>query len=290
MQTLFSVIIPTYNRGIKLRRAIESVLAQTYTNFEILVMDDGSTDNTSEVLASYKDNRITYEWDINFGGPSRPRNRGIALAKGEWVCFIDSDDWWTDDKLQVCFDFIHDGVNFIYHDLEIVSEKSGIFCRKLINTWQVKSPVLIDLLVNGNAIPTSSVVVRTKLLKQVGGMCERIDMIAAEDYNAWLRIANLTDQFIYLPRRLGYYLTHSQSISKIDMSLPWRCAVHEFKGLLNKQQELIVEARWSYISGRFKYLTGNYSNAKKDLLFALRNGSIPTRLRALLSLFKIALR
>ena len=83
---LFSVVIPTYNRANMLQRALESVLAQSYDNFEILVMDDGSTDNTAEVVASFTDPRITYRWNKNFGGPARPRNKGIALAKGEWIC------------------------------------------------------------------------------------------------------------------------------------------------------------------------------------------------------------
>ena len=112
-ETIFSVVIPTYNRASKIRRAVESVLAQSYENFEILVMDDGSTDNTAEVVASFADPRITYRWDKNFGGPARPRNRGIALAKGEWICFLDADDWWTVDKLQICFDCINEKVDLV---------------------------------------------------------------------------------------------------------------------------------------------------------------------------------
>ena len=74
--TLFSVVIPTCNRANMLQRALESVLAQSYDNFEILVMDDGSTDNTAEVVSSFTDPRITYRWNKNFGGPARPRNKG----------------------------------------------------------------------------------------------------------------------------------------------------------------------------------------------------------------------
>ena len=106
MKPFFSVVIPTYNCANKIHRAIESVLSQSYSNFEVLVMDDGSTDNTEEIVSSFRDNRIVYDKDSNFGGPARPRNRGIAIAKGDWICFLDSDDFWKKDFLSNAFEFI----------------------------------------------------------------------------------------------------------------------------------------------------------------------------------------
>lgn len=281
MKPLFSVVIPTYNRAIKLKRAIESVLDQSYDNFEILVMDDGSTDDTSTVVASYDDSRITYIWDKNFGGPSRPRNRGVAIAKGEWVCFLDADDWWAKDKLQVCFDAITEQVDFIYHDLEIVTDSPKPFRRKIMKCRQVKTPVLIDLLLKGNTILNSSVVVRRSLLNKIGGIDESREMIAAEDYNTWLRIARLTDQFKYLPRTLGYYLIHSEGISQKDMSISTQSAIAEFIPLLSERQEFLIEAQLSYVKGRFNYLIGNYPDAKKNLLVALRHGQPNISLKSL---------
>lgn len=280
MGPFFSVVIPTYNRASKLHRAIESVLAQSYDNFEILVMDDGSTDNTAGIVASFSDERIKYKWDKNFGGPSRPRNRGIALSKGEWICFLDADDWWMENKLQVCFGCINEKVDLVYHDLEIVSEQPQHFSRKKIKSRQVKQPVLIDLLLKGNAIVNSSVVVRKNLLKQIGGINESVEMIASEDYNTWLRIAQLTEQFVFLPCRLGYYLTHNQNISQKDMSVSGRHAVAEFVPLLSKSQKLKLEANFGYTKGRFNYLEGNYAEAKKDLLFGMKSGFIMLRIKA----------
>jgi len=289
MKPFFSVVIPTYNRADKLERALKSVLCQTYKNFEILVMDNGSTDNTHEIVASFSDPRIKYEWDENSGGPARPRNRGIALAKSEWICFLDSDDWWMADKLQACFDCINDKVDLIYHDLEIVSDNPRLFSRKkIMTTWQVKAPVLVSLLLKGNPIINSSVVARKSLLDKIGGIDESVEMIAAEDYNAWLHIAQLTDQFVYLQSTLGCYLIHNQCLSQKNMSIPWRSAANAFSYLLNEQQRIKLEANFRYTSGRFNSSIGDYRVAKEDLLFAMQHGYLMLKVKStvfLLALF-----
>jgi len=95
---LLSVIIPTYNRARFIAEAIDSVLAQTYTNFELIVVDDGSTDNTRQVLQPYM-NRIRYIFQEN-AGCSTARNTGLKEAKGEWIAYLDSDDIWMPEKLQ----------------------------------------------------------------------------------------------------------------------------------------------------------------------------------------------
>lgn len=92
-------------------------------------MDDGSTDDTQNVIRHYNDPRLVYECANNSGGPARPRNRGIALARGEWICFLDADDWWTDDKLRFCFDMIETKVDFICHNMKIV-RVGGHFWKK----------------------------------------------------------------------------------------------------------------------------------------------------------------
>ena len=233
LTSLVSVVIPSYNHARYLGRALQSVLDQTYTNWEAIVVDNHSTDNTDEVMANFTDPRIIYLKIHNNGVIAASRNVGIQVAKAEWIAFLDSDDWWTDDKLQVCFDCINHKVDFIYHDLEIVSDQPQRFRRKIIKSQQVKPPVLMDLLLTGNVIGNSSVVVRKNLLEKIGCFNESREMIATEDYNAWLRIAQLSNQFLWIPHRLGYYLQHNNNISHKDMSLPWRCAVDEFIGLLS---------------------------------------------------------
>ena len=280
-QLLVSVVIPTYNHACYIGRALQSLLDQTYENWEAIVVDNHSTDNTNEVMASFADPRITILQIHNNGVIARSRNVGILAANGEWVAFLDSDDWWTADKLEVCFNYINEKVDFVYHDLEIVREPPVLLTRRRIQARQVKKPVLIDLLASGNAINTSSVVVRKKLLIQINGMSENQDMIGTEDYNTWLRIAKITDQFIYIQRRLGYYLNHNNSISKKNMYCPLKLATDEFIHLLNEQQITRLETGFKYTKARFNYLSGNYKEAKNDLWFCLNNGKAELKIKSI---------
>jgi glycosyltransferase involved in cell wall biosynthesis len=281
---LISVIIPTYNHARYLRRALQSVTDQTYTNLEAIVIDNNSKDNTDEVMASFADPRITYLKIHNNGVIAASRNVGIQEAKGEWIAFLDSDDWWAADKLRVCYESINDKVDLIYHDLEIVREPPALIRKNAIKSWQVKKPVLINLLLKGNAIANSSVMVRKSKLKQIGGINMSVEMIAAEDYNTWMRIAQITDQFVYLPRRLGYYLIHNQSTSQKDMSIPARVATAEFIHLLDDKQKNKLEANLRYTRGRFNYLAGNNAKAKEDLWITMWNGNLRIRIKALVML------
>jgi glycosyltransferase involved in cell wall biosynthesis len=279
---LVSVVIPSYNHAKYLGRALQSILDQTYTNWEAIVIDNHSTDNTDEVMTSFTDQRITYLKIHNNGIIAASRNALIQAAKGEWIAFLDSDDWWSQDKLQVCFNYINDKVDLVYHDMEMVPDKNKSFRRKIIKSWQVRTPVLIDLLLRGNAIVNSSAMVRKTIIQKLNGINESDKMIAAEDYNTWLRIAQLTEKFLYIPRSLGYYLKHNESISQKDMSMSARFAVEEFFPILNPTQKLKLEVNLRYISLRYNYLTYKYSDIKDNLKFILRYGNVEKKIKALI--------
>ncbi len=281
---LVSVVIPTYNHARFLGRALQSVLDQTYTHWEAIVIDNHSTDNTDEIMASFADPRIAYLKINNNGVIAASRNAGIRAAKGEWVAFLDSDDWWTADKLQTCFDSIDGQVDLVYHDLQIASEQSRRFSPKIIKSWQVQPPVLIDLMVRGNAIATSSAVVRAKLLIQLNGMNESPDMVGTEDYNTWLRIAQIGGRFRYVSKGLGFYQLHNQGVSRKDMSVPAQYAEAEFVDLLSPQQKNMILANVRYIKGRYEYLAGNTAAAKQNLLFSLRYGRLFIKLKSTITL------
>ena len=284
---LISIVIPTFNHVNYLSKALESVLHQTYTNWEAIVIDNHSTDDTGKVIDKFNDHRIKYLKIQNNGVIAKSRNIGIKSAKGDWVAFLDSDDLWTNDKLKTCIESINNQVDLIYHDLEVTSNKRTFFKGKINKTRQLKKPVLIDLLVNGNAISNSSVIVRKKILIKIGLMDENKELIAAEDYNTWLKISNFTDQFLYLPKKLGYYHIHQEGISQKDMSIPTQKATQDFLHILNNKQKKKIEANIKYISGRFNYLNFNYKQAKKDLLFVLRSSSFKFRLKSLIMIVHI---
>jgi glycosyltransferase involved in cell wall biosynthesis len=290
---LVSVIIPTYNHGRYLGRALQSVLDQTYTNWEAIVIDNHSTDNTDEVMASFACPNIKYLKIHNNGVIAASRNAGIRAAKGDWIAFLDSDDWWTSDKLTACMNWNDDNVDLIYHDLKIMSENPSLFGNKKIRSWQVEKPVLTDLLVRGNAIATSSVVVRAQLLKSLGGMSERSELIAAEDYNTWLRIAKISNGFKYLPKSLGFYQLSPQSVSaQKDMSIPTNYAADDFLSFVNVSQRNAFKGYLSYTRGRYNYQICEYSKAEKYFNLVIKQGAKRLAIKAflmivLLKLFKI---
>ena len=109
---LVSIIIPTFNHANYLSKALQSVLHQTYTNWEAIVIDNYSTDDTDSVITRYNDHRIKYLKIHNGGVIAKSRNAGIKSAKGDWIAFLDSDDTWTSDKLDTCIDNIVNRMRF----------------------------------------------------------------------------------------------------------------------------------------------------------------------------------
>ena len=122
---LVSIIMPSWNTGKFIAESIESVLAQTYKNWELLIVDDCSTDNTDEVVASFKDTRIKYFKNEKNSGAALTRNRAMREAQGEWIAFLDSDDLWAPNKLEKQLRFMNDnGYVFSYHDFVKIDEES----------------------------------------------------------------------------------------------------------------------------------------------------------------------
>jgi len=280
MPPFFSVIIPTYNRSKDLLRAINSVLAQTFTDYEILVMDDGSTDDTPKIVEAITDPRIVYDWDINFGGPARPRNRGISKAKGQWICFLDADDYWMPHKLQVCYDSIANNVDVLYHPLKI---DSNTLIEKKINTESrvLKKPVIIDLVLNGNAISNSSAVVRKTIIDCIGDIDESIELIACEDYNTWIRIAEITDNFVNINQVLGYYSVHENNISAKDLSVPEEYAYRKYMHLLSPVQIIRKISIREYSLGKIMFRKNDFNHASQHLAFSLRYAPYLYKLKSL---------
>src|SRR3989339_31477 len=165
-QSFFSIIIPTFNRAEQLRRALASIDKQTFKDFEVIVCDDGSNDHTKEVVDAFHNNfELKYIYGENWGGPAQPRNNGLKIATGKHIAFLDSDDWWYPNKLEVVSEQMHDA-DVSYHDLEVYSPKGKSLTLK-IKGRHFKQPFLADILKNGNVITTSSVTIRRDFIRQL---------------------------------------------------------------------------------------------------------------------------
>ena len=143
------------------------------------------------------------------------------------------------------------------------------------------------MLFSGNIIANSSVIVRKKLLEQIGLINESIKLVASEDYNSWLKISKITDKFLYLPKKLGYYYVHDQNISHKNMSFSYQEATKEYLPILDNPQKKKLEANIKYISGKFHYQNQNYSNAKNDLFYVVMHGAFKLKIKSIMMLMLI---
>jgi glycosyltransferase involved in cell wall biosynthesis len=204
-----SVIIPTYNRAVKLCEAIESVLAQDYSEKEIIVVDDGSTDDTAEVVKSFG-NEVDYIFTEN-GGVSRARNVGISRGSGELIAFLDSDDLWLPGKLKRQVEFLQTNPEIHICQTEEVWIRNG----KRVNPKNIHkkySGWIFEHCIPRCIVSPSAVAIRREIFDDVGLFDET--MPACEDYDLWLRIAPKY-QIITLPEALILKRGgHSDQLSK----------------------------------------------------------------------------
>ena len=262
---VISVVIPTYNRANDLKRALKSVQVQTFTNWEVLVVDNHSVDNTDQVVNDFNDSRIKLFKIHNNGVIAASRNVGIREASGAYIAFLDSDDWWKPEKLRLSLDALNAGADLVYHDLFLVTKTDQRLFLKKVTTRGLTRPVFDNLLTNGNCIINSSVVVKKILLTSIGGISEDYDLIAVEDYDCWLRIAKLTDKFTRIPNALGYYWAGGGNISNLKRTIENVDAI-VLRYLDNKCMRHNGGANWIHYSrGRACYLLCNWELAKKHL-------------------------
>jgi glycosyltransferase involved in cell wall biosynthesis len=201
---LISVIMPCYNAERFVAEAVDSVLNQTYPNVELIVVEDGSTDDSLEVLRRY-DKRIRLLTQKNTG-PDAARNLGLAHAQGQFVAFLDADDWWSQDSLQK-----------LYTALAAHPECAVAYCgwQKVGNLERGTHPFVprdyeqpnkVELLLTGGAPwPIHAALTRKAHIDRAGGFSQ--DLIASEDYDLWLRLV-ATHRVALVPEVLAYYRFH----------------------------------------------------------------------------------
>ena len=201
---LVSIIIPTYKRVEKLKRAIDSVLNQTFTNWEIIVIDNHSSDGTKELIDNYNNPKIKILFIKNNGNIAKSRNFGIKKSKGKYLALLDSDDLWTQNKLKICINALRKKIKLVYHDMYIQKNNKQIIFKKSGMCRDLKKPIYYDLILNGPAFPTSSVVIEKDVFKKIGFFNEKKTLITWEDYDAWIRLSKINEGFKKINQVLGY--------------------------------------------------------------------------------------
>ena len=183
-----SVVIPTYNRAAVVQEAIQSVMLQTYPDYEVIVVDDGSTDNTRDVVSAFS-GKVRYLFQQN-RGRSAARNHGIRLARGRYIAFLDSDDMFLPEKLGVQVSALESGQDFgmsYSHSLAMYEPgriaEGHLHARGRLSGWVYPEILFIQ----GTVITVPSVLVRARILGEVGGFDETMHI--CEDLDLWRRIA-----------------------------------------------------------------------------------------------------
>jgi glycosyltransferase involved in cell wall biosynthesis len=190
MQPLVSAIIPTYNRSAALRPTIESVLAQTYENWELVVVDDGSTDDTGAVVREYTSDRVRYVYQGNTG-VAGARNRGLTEARGVYVAFLDHDDRWREEKLAAQVEFLErrPDCGLVYAGIFGIDESGTLLGE--VQVPDLSGILYEELLCRGNFVFTmSNPLIRTSCLLEAGGFDVTADI--SDDWDLFLRLSRIT--------------------------------------------------------------------------------------------------
>ena len=211
--------MPNYNSKF-LRRAIKSVLNQSYNNWELIIIDNFSVNYPENIVNNFNDQRISFFKFNNQNNIAKSRNHGIKRSKYDWIAFLDSDDVWEKNKLSIISKEIqNNNPDFLHHGMYYLPKKLG-FIKKIIDhqSKEIKKPIFNSLIINGNGIANSSVVVKKDLLKEINYLSEDHLKFAWEDYDCWIRCSQKTDNFSYVPKILGYCWIGQDNISSIDQS------------------------------------------------------------------------
>ena len=229
-----SVIVPSYNAERFIAFTLTSILEQTYRDFEIIIVDDGSTDNTAQIVSSFskEDTRIKYYRQENSGTPSSPRNNGIARASGDFIAFCDADDLWSKEHLELSITMLENqkGIDLSFtnfqqfgsnvgHEsawflLPHVSDAMDLVTHVSIgNSWHLfKKPIYLPLLSN-NFIHTSSVVLRKSVISSQSMVFDE-SITAGEDRDLWLNLARNGSCFAFNTKTLVHYRINEGTASR----------------------------------------------------------------------------
>ena len=269
MPIKFSVILPTYNCDF-VENAIDSVINQNYKFWELIVIDNDSKNNVLKIIKKKKNKKIKYFRINNHGIIGKSRNLGIKKSKYTWIAFLDSDDYWYSNKLSfIKKKIIEDNNDFFYHNMHVYyKKKKNFFNKKLYESFKNNFQNKFDeLIINGNDIIQSSVVIKKNLLKKVGYISEKKNLVTWEDFDLWLKISQITNKFTRINKCLGKYFISENKREKHRRFLDnIKYFKKKYKLSINKvkKKHHLKNIWWiDYAQGLDDYYQGKFSKAKK---------------------------
>jgi glycosyltransferase involved in cell wall biosynthesis len=283
--TIFTVIIPTFNTGELLKKTLDSLVAQTFESFEVIVSDDGSSDNTISIAKSYSDKLdLKIIEKNNWGGPARPRNEALKVALGKWIAFLDHDDFWYPMKLSMIVPYL-DSADVIYHDLDIYTD--GIKTQRKIRGRKLNGESFADMMMRGNPIPNSSSVVRKECLNLVKGVSEERDLITLEDFDLWIRLALEKVSFYYINTSLGGYrleVGKNMTAPSLKQVERYNFLFQRYKNLLSDKEVFYSEAHFEYSKARAYHHLSHKENGVCSYQKSLSAKRLDIKLKSLIGL------
>ncbi len=249
----FSVIIPTYNRASFIEKTIYSVLNQTYPNFELIIIDDGSTDNTEDIVKSILDNRIRYYKTEN-GERAKARNFGAKVSKGDYVNFLDSDDMLLLNHLEEALKLIsiHESAEIFHLNFDIRDEDEKILLKpKILN-----GDLNLQLVKKGNLLSSNGVFIR-KDIAVLYPFNEDRALSASEDYELWLRLAarykiyysnTITSSILHHDLRSVINFDKDVLIERLNLFIKYVFNDNIFSTMFGRYKSLMIAHTYSYIA------------------------------------------
>jgi glycosyltransferase involved in cell wall biosynthesis len=225
-------------------------------NWEAIVVNNFSEDNTIEIAQSFDDPRIRLVNFRNNGIIAASRNEGIRLAQGKYIAFLDSDDWWYRNKLEVVVKYLGNA-DIVFHDLAIHTQKGKKIFKKL-RARCLKKPVFVDLMTSRTVLFNSSVVVKKNIINRVGNLSEDQSLVGVEDSDLWLRISRITEEFCHISKTLGVYWSGDERLTEISERQIGRVSALYSKHMpfLSDADRIQAEMLISYTFGRIKQKLG----------------------------------
>ncbi len=254
-----SVVIATWNRSAAVGEAVLSALRQSCPPLEVLVCDDGSTDETEQVIRAIGDERVLWLPGARAGRPAVPRNRGIRRCRGEWIAFLDDDDQWLPRRLEAQLEALSGSGCLACCGNAVGTSPDGESAGLLLE-W-VKDRVTFADLLGGNRVVCSSALVHRSVLDDAVGFPEHPGLKAMEDYAFWLRVSTLTD-FAFVREPLLSYLDSPHTSIRAASADPFR----------QRRMVLADFLAWGCSYGKWSYIPAALASYLQAWRVSLKKG------------------